>query len=117
MIVLPATDAEAASITGKWWGNGIVKLKDGGEESVRCTVTYGRVGGQDFSLKARCASGAGRVDQTGILKRISKNHYVGTVKSLQYSVTATVTVNVSGTNQVVWISSNRGTASLQLAKR
>jgi hypothetical protein len=115
--VLPSSIAQAASIAGKWKGGGEVKLSDGGKETVRCTVTYGREGGQEFSVSARCASGAGRVDQTGTLTRVSKNRYVGTVKNIQYSVTATVTVNVDGNSQRVSISSTRGTAKLQLAKK
>ncbi len=111
------SDAQAASITGKWKGSGTVSLKSGGKETVRCSVTYGRAGGKTFSVNARCASGAGRVDQTGVLKRVTNTKYVGTVKNMQYSVVAKVTVNVNGTKQNVKISSSKGTARLQLARR
>ena len=107
----------APSIAGKWRGGGTVNLKSGGKESVRCSVTYGRSGGQNFSVRARCASGAGRVDQTGTLRRVSDTRYVGTVRNVQYSVTARVTVNVNGSNQNVSISSSKGTAYLSLARR
>lgn len=116
-LVLLPVDAYAASIAGKWRGGGTVKLKDGGKETVRCSVTYGRIGGKNFSVKAKCASGAGSVDQNGTLTRVSKNRYVGTVKNVQYSVTATVTVNVNGGSQSVSIKSDKGTASLKLARR
>lgn len=111
------TPADAASITGKWRGGGTVNLKDGGTERVRCSVTYGRVAGQNFSVTARCASGAGRVDQVGTLKRVSNTRYVGTVTNPQYSITANVTVNVKGRSQNVSISSSKGTAQLKLARR
>ena len=110
-------EAHAASITGNWRGAGVVNLKSGGKEKVRCTVTYGRAGGQNFSVDARCASGAGRVDQTGVLTRKSNSRYVGTVRNAQYSVTATVTVKVNGKKQTVHISSSEGTANLQLTRR
>lgn len=111
------SDAQAASITGKWRGGGTVSLKAGGKETVRCSVTYGRAGGQNFSVNARCASGAGRVDQTGVLRRVTNTKYVGTVTNKQYSVTANVTVNVNGKKQNVKISSSQGIARLQLARR
>ncbi|MEL7542865.1 MAG: hypothetical protein AAGJ70_03730 [Pseudomonadota bacterium] len=109
--------AHAASISGKWRGGGTVNLKSGGQERVRCSVTYGRIAGQDFSVNARCASGAGRVDQTGKLTRVAPNRYVGTVMNMQYSVTARVTVSVAGKTQRVSISSSQGTANLKLARR
>ncbi|MEO0617803.1 MAG: hypothetical protein AAFZ01_00830 [Pseudomonadota bacterium] len=111
------SQAYAASISGKWRGGGTVNLKSGGKEKVRCSVTYGRIAGQDFSVNARCASGAGRVDQTGKLTRVAPNRYVGTVMNTQYSVTARVTVNVAGKTQRVSISSSQGTANLRLARR
>ena len=116
-IGLNASPAEAASITGKWRGGGTYKLADGNKEEVRCSVTYGRVAGQEFSVNARCSSGAGRVDQTGTLVRKSSNYYVGTVINTQYSVTARVSVRVTGKTQSVSISSNQGSASLSLKRR
>ncbi|MEL6422151.1 MAG: hypothetical protein AAFQ42_06885 [Pseudomonadota bacterium] len=110
-------EADSRSITGKWRGNGVVNLKSGGKEQVRCSVTYGRIAGQDFSVDARCASGAGRLDQRGTLRRVQGNRYVGTLKNVQYSVTANVIVNVSGSTQSVSISSSEGTATLRLARR
>ncbi|MGI9406472.1 MAG: hypothetical protein ACR2O4_08885 [Hyphomicrobiaceae bacterium] len=109
--------ASPASISGKWHGSGVVKLKEGGQETVRCRVTYGRIAGQDFSLNARCASGAGRLNQSGKLTRVATNKYVGNVTSNEYSVSARVAITVNGGFQHVTISSDQGSANLRLARR
>lgn len=112
-----AVSASPASISGKWHGSGVVKLNKGGQETVRCQVTYGRIAGQDFSLNARCASGAGRLNQSGKLTRVATNKYVGNVTSAEYSVSARVAITVNGGIQHVTISSDQGFANLRLARR
>ena len=107
----------AASISGKWRGNGIATLEKGSQERVRCQVTYGRIAGQNFSLKARCASGAGRLNQVGQLTRVAKGKYVGTVVNQEFSVRARVAVTVQGNRQNVRITSNKGSANLTLQRR
>lgn len=112
-----STPASAASIAGKWRGNGVATLESGAKERVRCQVTYGRIAGQDFSLKARCASGAGRLSQVGQLTRVATGRYVGSVVNQEFSVRAKVAITVQGAKQRVVITSDKGSATLQLKRR
>ena len=114
---MPAIAATGASIKGQWAGTGSVKQTSGDEERVRCRVTYGRISGQDFSLKARCATNAARIDQSGQLKRVSNNRYVGRVHNELFNISAKVLVTVSGQRQKVDILSENGSASLVLNRR
>lgn len=113
----PSMAAGSASIAGSWAGSGTLRLDEGNEEKVRCRVTYGRIAGQEFSLSARCATSSNALDQTGQLKRVSENQYVGDIHNRQFNLSARVTVTVSGSQQVVAISSSHGSASLNLKRR
>lgn len=114
---MTAQAAGAASIKGNWAGGGTVKVKEGKSERVRCRVSYGRIAGQNFSVNARCATSDVRIDQTGRLKRVSTNRYVGSLHNQQYNVSARVVVTVSGRQQTVSISSRQGSASIRLKRR
>ena len=109
--------ASPASISGDWAGTGLVKLKSGSQERVRCRVKYGRIAGQDFSLNARCATSGTSIDQTGKLTRVSKGRYVGNVHNEQFNVSAKIVVTVSGKHQNVSISGNEGSAKIRLKRR
>ena len=116
LFAVPAM-AAGPSISGQWVGKGTVVLSSGAKESVRCRVRYGRVAGQTFSLTARCATGATRIDQSGELERISKNRYVGQVHNKQFGVNARVKITVAGRRQTVAISSSHGRATINLKRR
>ncbi len=111
------TQALAASIKGQWRGSGSVKTNSGTKERVRCRVTYRRAGGQIFSVTARCASSAGRFDQNGSVKRVSKNRYVGTVYNPDFNIKARVVITARGKRQTVSLSSSEGTGYLSLRRR
>ncbi len=113
----PAEAAGQVSISGSWAGTGVVNLEGGNKERVTCKVKYGRIAGQDFSVDARCATSGTRVDQTGQLKRVSTNRYVGNLHNEQFNVSARVEVTVRGSRQTVSISSAQGSASLRLSRR
>lgn len=112
-----STVAASPSITGNWAGQGVVELQSGKTERVRCRVKYGRIAGQNFSLNARCATSGGRIDQTGELKRVRTNRYVGSVQNKQFNVNATIEIKVSNNKQVVFISSREGRAQIRLSRR
>jgi len=107
----------AAELSGSWSGGGVMNLSSGGQERVRCKVKYFRVSEAVFSMSARCASGAGRLDQTGSLTKTGTDKYQGTVYNPQHGVTATVYVTLHGRRQSVFISSAGGTGSFSLKKR
>ncbi len=111
------SEAHAASLTGTWSGSGSMTINSKGTERVRCRVTYSRVSGQTFSMYARCASGAGKLSQSGSLTRISGNNFQGSVYNAQYGVSASVYVKLRGRKQTVYISSAGGSGQFSLRKR
>lgn len=113
----PTMAAGSVSITGGWPGAGYVGLKAGKRENFRCKVKYGRIAGQNFSVKALCASGSALVDQVGVLQRVANNRYVGDVHNQQFNISARVIVSVTGQSQTVKISSSEGSATLRLKRR
>ena len=117
LVPLQAQAADTVSISGNWAGSGVVQLQAGNKERVSCRVKYGRIAGQNFSVSARCATSGTRVDQTGQLKRISANRYIGNIRNSQFNVSARVVVTVSGQRQTVAITSEHGSANLNLRRR
>ena len=117
LAAMPVQSATSASISGKWRGQGTLVLKSGSKERFRCNVNYHRVAGQDFSVKARCANGSGSFDQTGQLRRVNNSRYVGTIRNLQFNVSGSVAISVSGNSQNVTISSSEGSAKIKLTRR
>ncbi|MFY0612833.1 MAG: hypothetical protein JXQ99_14970 [Hyphomicrobiaceae bacterium] len=109
--------AGPSSISGQWVGKGTVVLDTGAKEPVRCRVQYGRVAGQNFSLSARCATGSTRIDQSGEIKRIGRNRYVGSVHNKQFNVSARISITVAGARQTVAITSAQGRATMRLKRR
>ncbi|MGI9406491.1 MAG: hypothetical protein ACR2O4_08980 [Hyphomicrobiaceae bacterium] len=95
----------------------MMQLNSGAQERVRCNVKYFRQSATMFSISARCASGAGRIDQTGSLIKTGSNEYQGTVFNAQHGISANVYVTLRGRRQSVSISSSGGSASLSLRKR
>ena len=111
------SQAHAASIKGSWRGAGVVTSKSGARERVRCRVTYGRTRGKFFSVNARCASSAGQFNQSGTVKRVSRNRYVGTVYNTDYNVRGRVVIRAKGKRQSVSITSSEGKGYLSLRRR
>ena len=68
-------------------------------------------------MVARCATSGTHIDQSGQLKRLSADRYVGNIHNEQFNVTARVTVTVSGRHQTVSISSDQGSATIRLKRR
>ncbi len=109
--------AHAASISGNWRGGGTVTLNSGAKEYVRCRVRYGRTGGKNFSVNARCATASGKFVQVGNVRRVKKNRYIGTVRNTEFNISARVVITVRGKSQGVSLSSSEGSAKLRLKRR
>ena len=117
LLVASPTPTEAASLKGTWSGSGRMTINSKGSERVRCRVTYSRISGQKFSMRARCASGAGRLTQSGTLSRVAGNTFQGTVFNAKFNVTASVYVTISGRQQPVPITSAGGSGRFTLRRR
>ncbi|MGH1418694.1 MAG: hypothetical protein ACRBCJ_07535 [Hyphomicrobiaceae bacterium] len=109
--------ASAASIKGNWRGAGTLMMGSGTKERFRCRVTYGRVAGRTFSVRANCASQSGKFYQTGKVRRISKSRYVGTIHNAEFGVSARVVITAKGKSQRVSMTNNHGSAFLSLRRR
>ena len=109
----------AASIIGSWSGRGSVRLTSGQVEPVSCRISYekGDDKGKTFVLSATCATTAGTFVQSGRVSMRSSNKYSGSLYSDQYAVSGKVTVSVSGSNQIVRVSSPKGIGSISLSRR
>ena len=116
-VLFHSTPAEAASLTGTWVGSGTMTINSKGTERVRCRVSYSRRSGQTFTMNARCASGAGRLSQSGTLSRIAGNKFQGSVYNAKFGVSASVYVTIQGRRQTVHISSAGGSGRFSLRRR
>lgn len=114
-----ATSASAASIIGSWSGRGSVRLPSGQVEPVSCRVSYekGDDKGKTFILKATCATTAGTFEQSGRVSKRSNSSYSGRLYSDQYTVSGNVSITITGSKQIVKISSPKGIGSLSLRRK
>ncbi len=119
MLGLPMTAslASAASIAGSWSGRGTIRMVSGQLEPVSCSVRYEKSTGRTFLLHARCSTTAGVFEQSGRVVQRSSGKYSGRLYSDQYAVSGDLNISLSGSSQVVRISSPKGTGSLRLKKR
>lgn len=112
------TTAHAASIAGSWSGSGVVQLKTGHKERVRCRVSYSKSTGRTFGLSATCASTAGTISQSGrVVQLKGGNRYTGRLYNPQHAVSGKILVSVKGSSQTVTVTSSQGRGQFTLRKR
>ena len=109
--------AQAADIVGTWSGGGYAKITDGDKERVRCRITYERQGIKTFSVHAVCASPSVRVLQTGTILRATTNTYLGSLRNMDYNVTAKVRIRVSGSSQTITMQADDVTGRVTLRRQ
>lgn len=116
-LLLAASSAWAASITGSWQGSGRVTLNGGQIETVRCRVSYEAGSGRTFVISATCAHSNGIFKQTGRVVQINDSTYTGRLYSDDYGVAGDLKIRVSGSRQTVTATSDNGSASLTLSRQ
>ncbi len=119
VIGLSAHTAEATStsIIGHWSGQGSTHGQSGNSGTARCQINYTKGSGPSYNVQASCnVSRVGLISQTAAVRKVGANRYSGTFHNYQHSVTGQFTVVVSGTQQRVTMTSEKGTASLTLAR-
>ena len=110
--------AHSASIAGSWSGSGIVLLKSGQKERVRCRAQYSKDTGRTFVLNATCASTAGTISQSGRVVRLKGgNRYSGRLYNPEHNVAGKILVSVSGSRQTVTVTSSVGKGHFTLRRR
>jgi hypothetical protein len=110
-------EAKSQSIIGSWSGSGTTKGDSGNRGTARCQITYTKGSGSSYNVKADCTvSKIGAISQTASVRKVSSNRYSGTFHNHQHSVSGKFHIVLTGTGQRVTMTSERGTASLQMAK-
>ena len=109
---------EAGSgLAGSWSGGGWVSFSSGTRERARCRARYSRASSNSYSMRATCATSAGRASQTATVYRLSKGRYRGTFYNTEYNISGSIRVVVRGRSQSVSLAGGGASASIRLSKR
>jgi hypothetical protein len=111
----PST-AQSARLDGTWNGSGSVSFASGSKETARCRLQYSRTSSSSYSVSGVCATTSGRASQTATLNRVGANTYRGRFYNAEYAVSGTIEVTVSGDRQTARLTSERGSASIELRR-
>lgn len=111
----PAT-AESI-LEGNWSGTGYVQPSNGEREKVTCKVNYHQLSDTVHSVKATCATSSMKIVQTGEISTVREGRYIGDFANLEYNISGSVRVVVSGNTQNVVFTSASGGGTLALKKR
>jgi hypothetical protein len=111
-----SSTAQPASLEGSWSGGGVVSFASGGREKARCNARYRRGSNATYALTATCATASGRATQTASVRNVGGNSYRGSFYNSEYNVSGTISVVVRGNSQSVQLTSDAGSASLQLSR-
>jgi hypothetical protein len=114
---LAATDpAMAQSLEGSWSGGGSVAFASGQQERARCRAQYRRASAGSYVVTATCATSSGSATQTATVRQVGGNTYQGQFHNSEYNVSGTIRVTVGGNRQSVRLSSQSGSAHLELRR-
>ncbi|HZQ37607.1 MAG TPA: hypothetical protein VFD32_16870 [Dehalococcoidia bacterium] len=108
--------AQPAGLDGTWSGGGVVSFASGASERARCRAHYSRTTSTTYVVNATCATASGRATQTASLRSVGGNSYRGNFYNSEYNVSGTIHVVVHGNRQSVQLTSDAGSASLQLSR-
>jgi hypothetical protein len=112
-----AAGAQAAdSLEGSWSGGGSVAFASGQHERARCRAHYRRASATAYTVTATCATPSGRATQTATVRKVGGNTYQGRFHNVEYDVSGTIYVTVGGNRQSVRLTSESGSASLELRR-
>ena len=108
--------AMAQSLEGFWSGGGSVAFASGQKERAKCQAQYRRASGNAYTVTATCATPSGRATQTATVRQVGGNSYQGQFHNSEYNVSGTIYVTVGGNRQSVRLTSELGSASLELRR-
>jgi len=108
--------AQSAGLEGSWRGGGSVAFASGQQERAQCRAQYRRASGNAYTVTATCATPSGRATQTATLRQVGGNSYQGQFHNSEYNVSGTIFVTVGGNRQSVRLTSESGSASLELRR-
>jgi hypothetical protein len=116
MAGLAGGPAMAQSLEGSWSGGGLVAFASGQHERARCRAHYSRASATVYTVTATCATPSGRATQTATVRKVGGNSYRGYFHNSEYNVSGTIHVTVGGNRQSVRLTSDSGSASLELRR-
>lgn len=111
-----SANAEPASLTGSWSGNGSISFSSGSKERARCRAHFAKTGASSYAMSATCATPSAKVDQSATLYRSGANSYTGSFFNQQYNTGGSIRITVSGRTQSVHLSGEAGSAIFKLRK-
>ena len=111
-----SANAEPASLTGSWNGNGSISFSSGSKERARCRAHFAKTGASSYAMSATCATPSAKVDQSATLYRSGANSYTGSFFNQQYNTGGSIRITVSGRTQSVRLSGEAGSAIFKLRK-
>ncbi|HYD15555.1 MAG TPA: hypothetical protein VEA77_04060 [Hyphomicrobium sp.] len=114
-LLLSASAAGAADLSGSWKGGGTVTFSSGSSEKARCRATFSPSGKSAYDVSATCATQSGTVSQTAFV-RGSGSSYRGTFYNPQFDASGKISISVSGGSQVVRLTSSKGSAIIRLSR-
>ena len=117
-LATPIAPALADSLLeGSWSGSGFVQPSNGQREKVTCKVNYHQLSDTVHSVKATCATSSMKIVQTGEISTVREGRYIGDFANLEYNISGSVRVTVSGNTQNVVFTSASGGGTLALKRR
>ncbi len=120
VVSIAASSAPAAAesiLEGNWSGSGYVQPSNGERENVTCKVNYHQLNDTVHAVKATCASASMKIVQTGQISTVREGRYIGDFANLEYNISGSVRVVVSGNTQNVTFTSASGGGTLALKRR
>jgi hypothetical protein len=107
---------QTAGLEGSWHGGGSVSFGSGQRERAQCRARYRRSSATSYTLTATCATASGRATQTAFVRQVGGNSYQGTFHNSEYNVSGTIFITVAGNRQIVRLTGDAGSASLDLRR-
>jgi hypothetical protein len=101
----PADSQE--SLAGAWNGSGTITLPSGNTEKARCRATF-RSAGRGATMAATCATASVRVQQVAELDRVAPGRYRGDFRNMEYGISGTIRIAVSGNSLTASLNSGGG---------
>jgi hypothetical protein len=114
----PVKEAKAeVGLEGSWTGGGEVAFAaTGSRERARCRAQYTRRSKDSYAMNATCATASGKAAQTATVHRVGENRYRGNFHNIEYDISGTIFVVVSGNSQSVRLTSTSGSALFRLSR-
>ena len=114
----PVKEAKAeVGLEGSWSGGGEVAFAaTGSRERARCRAHYTRRSKDSYAMNATCATASGKAAQIATVHRIGENRYRGNFHNIEYDISGTIFVVVSGNSQSVRLTSTSGSALFRLSR-